>query len=122
VTARGGGRDSRRAADVDWRRRDAAARSARDPEAIRRRRGAARRELRRGCTTWESSTATTKAGTIEALVAQYPYGIGQLGVQLAYKYVTGNRSGIKKHYGTGSAVVTRANVNSPAIKKYLYMP
>jgi ribose transport system substrate-binding protein len=63
-----------------------------------------------------------KAGTIDALVAQYPYGIGQLGVRLAYKWVTGHRSGIKKHYGTGSAVVTRANVNAPAIKKYLYTP
>jgi ribose transport system substrate-binding protein len=63
-----------------------------------------------------------KAGTIDALVAQYPYGIGQMGVQLAYKYITGHRTGIKKHYGTGSAVVTKANVNSPAIKKYLYTP
>jgi ribose transport system substrate-binding protein len=63
-----------------------------------------------------------KAGTIDALVAQYPFGIGQLGVQLAYKYVTGHKAGIKKHYGTGSAVVTRANVNKPAIKKYLYTP
>jgi ribose transport system substrate-binding protein len=63
-----------------------------------------------------------KKGTIDALVAQYPYGIGQLGVQLAFKYVTGKRAGIKKHYGTGSAVVTRANVNSPSIKKYLYTP
>jgi ribose transport system substrate-binding protein len=63
-----------------------------------------------------------KAGTIDALIAQYPYGIGQLGVQLAYKYVTGRKAGIKKHYGTGSAVITRANVNSPAIKKYLYTP
>lgn len=61
-----------------------------------------------------------KAGTIDALIAQYPYGIGELGVQLAYKWVTGKRAGIKKHYGTGSAVVTRANVNSPKIKKFLY--
>jgi ribose transport system substrate-binding protein len=63
-----------------------------------------------------------KAGTIDALIAQYPYGIGQLGVRLAYKYVTGNKAGIKKHYGTGSAIVTRANVNKPATKKYLYTP
>jgi ribose transport system substrate-binding protein len=63
-----------------------------------------------------------KAGTIDALIAQYPYGIGQLGVQLAYKWVTGHRTGIKKHYGTGSAIVTRANVNKAAIKKYLYTP
>ena len=63
-----------------------------------------------------------KAGTIDALIAQYPYGIGQLGVQLAYKYVTGKKAGIKKHYGTGSAIITRANVNNPAFKKYLYTP
>jgi ribose transport system substrate-binding protein len=63
-----------------------------------------------------------KAGTIDALIAQYPYGIGQLGVQLAYKYVTGQKASIKKHYGTGSATITRANVNSPAIKKFLYTP
>ena len=43
-------------------------------------------------------------------------------MQLAYKYVTGQKAGIAKHYGTGSAVVTRANVNSPSIKKYLYTP
>ena len=63
-----------------------------------------------------------KAGTIDALIAQYPYGIGQLGVQLAYKYVTGHKTGIKKHYGTGSAIITRANVNNPKFKKYLYTP
>jgi ribose transport system substrate-binding protein len=63
-----------------------------------------------------------KAGTIDALIAQYPYGIGQQAVQLAYKYITGHKTGIKKHYGTGSAVVTRANVNNAAIKKYLYTP
>ena len=63
-----------------------------------------------------------KSGTIDALIAQYPYGIGQLGVQLAYKYVTGHKTGIKKHYGTGSAIITRANVNNPKFKKYLYTP
>jgi len=63
-----------------------------------------------------------KAGTIDALVAQYPYGIGQKAVQLAYQYVTGHKTGILKHYGTGSAVVTKTNVNSAAIKKYLYTP
>jgi ribose transport system substrate-binding protein len=63
-----------------------------------------------------------KGGTIDALIAQYPYGIGAKAVALAYKYVTGNRRGIKKHYGTGSAIVTRANVNSKKIKPYLYRP
>jgi len=63
-----------------------------------------------------------RAGTIDALIAQYPYGIGQQAVQLAYKYVTGHKTGILKHYGTGSAVVTKANVDTPKIKKYLYTP
>jgi ribose transport system substrate-binding protein len=63
-----------------------------------------------------------KEGTINALVAQYPYGIGQQAVQLAYKYVTAGKTGIKAHYGTGSAIVTKANVDSLKIKKYLYTP
>ena len=63
-----------------------------------------------------------KAGTIDALIAQYPFGIGQQGVLKAYQYVTGHKAGILKHYGTGSAIITRANVNNPAFKKYLYTP
>ena len=61
-----------------------------------------------------------KAGTIDALIAQDPYDIGKMGVDLAYKYVQGKKAGIKAHYGTGSAIITKANVDSPAIKKYLY--
>jgi ribose transport system substrate-binding protein len=61
-----------------------------------------------------------RTGTISALVAQYPYGIGQLGIRLAHRYVTGDRAGIKKHYGTGSAVITKANLNDPEIKKFIY--
>jgi ribose transport system substrate-binding protein len=63
-----------------------------------------------------------KAGTIDALIAQYPYGIGTMGVDLAIQYLTKGKAGIKPHYGTGSAIITRANVNSPAMKKYLYTP
>ena len=63
-----------------------------------------------------------KSGTIDALIAQYPYGIGQQGVQLAVQYLTKGKAGIKPHYGTGSAIITRANVSSPAMKKFLYTP
>jgi ribose transport system substrate-binding protein len=66
--------------------------------------------------------AALRKGTIDALVAQYPYGIGQLGVQLAVKYVRGQRAGIKKHYGTPSAVVTQDNIDDPKIKKFIYTP
>lgn len=61
-----------------------------------------------------------RTGTITALVAQYPWGIGQLGVRLAHRYVEGDRAGIKKHYGTGSAIITKANLNNPEIKKFIY--
>jgi ribose transport system substrate-binding protein len=61
-----------------------------------------------------------KAGEIDALIAQDPYGIGQKAVSLAYQYLTGHKAGIKKHYGTGSAIITKANVNSASIKKFLY--
>ena len=61
-----------------------------------------------------------KGGTIDALIAQDPFDIGKMGVDLALKWVKGQRTGIKKHYGTGSAIITPANVNSPAIKKFLY--
>lgn len=61
-----------------------------------------------------------RSGTISALVAQDPYRIGNLGVNLAYRYVTGQRAGIKKHYGTGEAIITKANVNKPGIKRFLY--
>jgi hypothetical protein len=53
-------------------------------------------------------------------VAQDPYTIGSMGVNLAYKWVTGHRVGIKKHYGTGEKIITRANVNNPSVKRFLY--
>jgi ribose transport system substrate-binding protein len=61
-----------------------------------------------------------KAGEIDALVAQDPYGIGTKAVSLAYQYLTKGKAGIAKHYGTGSAIITKANVSSAAVKKYLY--
>jgi ribose transport system substrate-binding protein len=61
-----------------------------------------------------------KQGTIDALIAQDPYTIGYMGVQEAVKYLNGQKSGIAKHYGTGEAIITRANVNQAKIKKFLY--
>lgn len=61
-----------------------------------------------------------RQGTIAALVAQDPYTIGNTGVRVAFNYVNRHRSGIKKHYGTQEAIITRANVRSAAIKRFLY--
>lgn len=61
-----------------------------------------------------------RQGTISALVSQDPYTIGNLGMKIAYNYVNGHRSGIKKHYGTQEAIITKANINSAAVKRFLY--
>lgn len=60
-----------------------------------------------------------KNGTIAALVAQDPYSIGEMGVRFAVQYLNGKHS-FARHYGTGEAIITKANVNSPSIKNYLY--
>jgi ribose transport system substrate-binding protein len=60
-----------------------------------------------------------KNGQITALIAQAPYTIGQMGVKLGIEYLNGNHH-LKAHYGTGEAIITKANVNSAAVKNYLY--
>jgi ribose transport system substrate-binding protein len=66
-----------------------------------------------------SQVAALKAGTVQALIAQYPYGIGQMGVKLGIQYLNGNHN-LKRHYGTASAIITPANVNSPKVANFLY--
>ncbi len=60
-----------------------------------------------------------KSGTIAALVAQNPYGIGQLAVRYGIQYLNGNHH-LAKHYGTGEVIITKANVNSPSVANYIY--
>lgn len=60
-----------------------------------------------------------KKGVISALVSQDPYTIGALGVKYGIEYLNGNHH-LARHYGTGEAIITKANVNSPSIKRYLY--
>ncbi len=62
-----------------------------------------------------------KAGTIDALVAQDPVRDRAEGREPRLPVPDRQaRPGIKKHYGTGAAIITKANVSSPAIKKFLY--
>jgi ribose transport system substrate-binding protein len=63
-----------------------------------------------------------QAGVYDALVAQAPYTVGFKAVQLAARAAQGL---YKKGQGpfwthTGGAVITAANVNSPAVAHYLY--
>lgn len=60
-----------------------------------------------------------KKGVISALVSQDPYSIGALGVKYGIQYLNGNHK-LAKHYGTGEAIITKANVDSPSVKQYLY--
>lgn len=64
--------------------------------------------------------AALKAGTVTALIAQYPYGIGQLAVKLGVEYLNNPKAKILHHYGTPTGVVTLANVNSKAMANFLY--
>jgi len=59
-----------------------------------------------------------KAGQVQALVAQKPYDIGQQGVKQAVAALTGGK--VTANIGTTSLVITKANLNQPAVKKYIY--
>jgi ribose transport system substrate-binding protein len=59
-----------------------------------------------------------KAGQVQALVAQKPYDIGQQGVQQAVAALTGKK--VTANIGTTSLIITKANVNQPSVKKYIY--
>jgi ribose transport system substrate-binding protein len=66
-----------------------------------------------------AQVAALKKGRISALIAQYPYGIGQMAIKLGVQYLNGNHS-LARHYGTPSAIITPANVNSPKMANFLY--
>ena len=62
-----------------------------------------------------------KAGTIDALVAQDPYGIGQKAVALAYQYLTrATRPASRSTTARARPSSRRPTPSSPAIKKFLY--
>lgn len=62
-----------------------------------------------------------RRGDVTALIAQDPWTMGNLGVRLAYRWVTGHRSGIAKTYYTHEVIITRANVNDPRLRRFLYV-
>jgi ribose transport system substrate-binding protein len=60
-----------------------------------------------------------RKGVIQALVSQDPYDIGAWGVKYGIQYLNGNHT-LAKHYGTGEMIITKANVDSAAAKKFEY--
>lgn len=67
-------------------------------------------------------TAKLRQGLIDALVAQDPFDIGKMAVDIAHQFLASGKTGIKLHYGTGEYVITRANMNTAAAMKYEYRP
>ena len=59
-----------------------------------------------------------KAGQVQALVAQKPYDIGQMGIEQAVNALTGKK--VTKNIATTSLIVTKANLNDPNVSKYIY--
>jgi ribose transport system substrate-binding protein len=66
----------------------------------------------------ESIVAQLKDGTFELTIAQHPAEIGYFGLAAAHAFVTGNP--VPTAIGTGFTVMTAANIDDPAINRYLY--
>ena len=66
--------------------------------------------------------AKLKRGLVDALVAQDPFDIGKIAVDMVHKFLTSGQAGIPKHIGTGEFTITRANVDTPAAAKFEYRP
>jgi ribose transport system substrate-binding protein len=60
-----------------------------------------------------------KKGTVDLVIAQMPYDMGYLAVEMAHAYLNGVTS-IPKRIPTGYAVITRDNVDDPNFARYIY--
>jgi ribose transport system substrate-binding protein len=61
-----------------------------------------------------------RQGVVAALIAQDPFTMGSTAVHLARRWITGRRHGIKKHYRTRTVVLTRSNLGTPGLRRFLY--
>lgn len=62
-----------------------------------------------------------KESVVDVLIAQHPYDIGYIGVQMAVEYLNTETAPTEKVIGTGYTVVTRDNVEQDDVKKFLYV-
>ncbi len=67
-----------------------------------------------------AQVAALKKGQITALIAQYPYGIGQMAVKLGVEYLNNPKVKLARHYGTPTGIITPANVGTKAMANFLY--
>ncbi|HEY1723634.1 MAG TPA: ABC transporter substrate-binding protein [Magnetospirillaceae bacterium] len=66
----------------------------------------------------KSIVGQLKSGLVDIAIAQHPAEIGYYGVVTAYAYLTGNS--VPSNIGTGYTVITKDNVDDPAVAKYIY--
>ncbi len=59
-----------------------------------------------------------KSGLVDIAIAQHPGEIGYFGVMAAHAVLTGNS--VPSNIGTGFTVMTKDNIDDPAVNKYLY--
>jgi ribose transport system substrate-binding protein len=61
-----------------------------------------------------------RKGNVDVLIAQHPNDIGDTGVRIAVDYLKSDKEPSSKQITTGFTTVTRANLDKPEVKKYLY--
>jgi len=66
------------------------------------------------------SVLDLKNGDVQALVVQNPLLMGYLGVVTAVKHLKGEK--VEKRIDTGVSLITRENMDQPAMKELLYPP
>jgi ribose transport system substrate-binding protein len=68
------------------------------------------------------AVAGLKTGLFDGIVSQSPYDEGFQAVKTLSGYIgkSLSRKNIPYYFGTGSAYIDKSNMNSPAVKKYLY--
>lgn len=59
-----------------------------------------------------------RTGIVSADVVQYPYGIGQVGVQMMVDAINGKP--IERQVQTPFVIATPENIDSPKVQKYIY--
>lgn len=72
---------------------------------------------------FDSNVATVdglQEGSVDALIVQNPYAMGYLGVESAYKLLSGQGSGLEKTVDTSTQIVDRSNLFSIDSQKALF--
>ncbi len=72
---------------------------------------------------FDSNVATVdglQEGSVDALIVQNPYAMGYLGIESAYKLLTGQESGLERTVDTSTQIVDRRNLFSIDSQKALF--